>query len=62
MYGFAGCEPAGQRAAVVISLGQSAQLSGRDSCAFLNDALTRLPAHLNSTIDELRLHNWHPAS
>lgn len=57
---FAGSELAGQRAAVVMSLVQSAKLQGHDPWAYLNDVLTRLPTHLNSRIDELP-HNWHPA-
>jgi hypothetical protein len=52
---FAGSELAGQRAAVVMSLVQSAKLHGRDPWAYLNDLLTRLPTHLNSRIDELLL-------
>ena len=58
---FAGSELAGQRAAVVMSLVQSAKLHGHDPWAYLNDVLTRLPTHLNSRIDELLPHNWHPA-
>ncbi|MEM5430590.1 IS66 family transposase [Cupriavidus oxalaticus] len=58
---FAGSELAGQRAAVVMSLVQSAKLNGHDPWAYLNDVLTRLPTHLNSRIDELLPHNWHPA-
>lgn len=44
---------AGQRAAVVMNLVQSAKLHGHDPWACLNDVLTRLPTHLNSRIDEL---------
>ncbi|KWT68258.1 transposase IS66 [Variovorax sp. WDL1] len=58
---FAGSAPAGQRAAIVMSLVQSAKLQGNDPWAYLNDVLTRLPTHLNSRIDELLPHNWHPA-
>lgn len=58
---FAGSELAGQRAAVVMSLVQSAKLYGHDPWAYLNDVLTRLPTHLNSRIDELLPHNWRPA-
>ncbi|CAG9180197.1 IS66 family transposase ISPpu19 [Cupriavidus laharis] len=58
---FAGSELAGQRAAVVMSLVQSAKLQGHDPWAYLNDVLTRLPTHLNSRIDELLPHNWRPA-
>lgn len=55
---FAGRELAGQRAAIVMSLVQSAKINGHDPHAYLNDVLTRLPTHLNSRIDELLPHNW----
>jgi transposase len=58
---FAGSALAGQRAAIVMSLVQSAKLHGHDPWAYLNDVLTRLPAQLNSRIEELLPHNWHPA-
>ena len=58
---FAGSALAGQRAATVMSLVQSAKLHGHDPWAYLNDVLTRLPTQLNSRIDELLPHNWHPA-
>jgi transposase len=51
----------GQRAAVVMSLVQSAKLNGHDPWAHLKDVLTRLPAQLNSRIDKLLRHNWRPA-
>jgi transposase len=51
----------GQRAAVVMSLVQSAKLNGHDPWAYLKDVLTRLPAQLNSRIDKLLRHNWRPA-
>ena len=57
---FAGSELAGQRAAVILSLVQSAKLNGHDPWADLKDVLTRLPAHLNSRIDELLPHRWQP--
>ncbi len=58
---FAGSELAGQRAAIVMSLVQSAKLHGHEPWAYLKDVLTRLPTHLNSRIDELLPHNWQPA-
>lgn len=58
---FAGSELAGQRAAVVMSLVQSARMHGHDPWAYLKDVLTRLPGHLNSRIDELLPHRWQPA-
>jgi transposase len=58
---FAGSELAGQRAAVVMSLVQSAKLNGHDPWAYLKDVLTRLPMHMNSRIDELLPHRWQPS-
>lgn len=58
---FAGSELAGQRAAIVMSLVQSAKINGHDPHAYLNDVFTRLPTHLNSRIDELLPHNWRPS-
>jgi hypothetical protein len=57
---FAGSELAGQRAAIVMSLVQSAKLNGHDPWAYLKDVLTRLPTHMNSRIDELLPHRWQP--
>jgi transposase len=57
---FCGSELAGQRAAVVMSLVQSAKLNGHDPWAYLSDILTRLPTHLNSRIEELLPHHWQP--
>ena len=59
---FAGSELAGQRAAVVMSLLQSAKLHGHDPWAYLKDVLTRLPSHMNSRIEELLPHRWQPQS
>jgi hypothetical protein len=58
---FAGSALAGQRAAIVMSLVQSAKLHGHDPWAYLNDVLIKLPTQLNSRIDELLPHNWNPA-
>ena len=55
---FAGSELAGQRAAIIMSLLQSAKLHGHDPWAYLKDVLTRLPGHMNSRIDELLPHRW----
>jgi len=59
---FAGSELAGQRAAIVMSLVQSAKLNGHDPWAYLKDVLERLPTHQNSRIDELLPHRWQPQS
>ena len=58
---FAGSLRGGQRAAAVMSLIQSAKLSGHDPHAYLRDVLTKLPTHMNSRIDELLPHRWLPA-
>jgi len=57
---FCGSELAGQRAAIVMSLVQSAKLNGHDPWAYLRDVLERLPSHPNSRIDELLAHRWEP--
>ena len=55
---FVGSEQAGQRAAAVMSLVQSARLNGHDPYAYLSDVLRRLPTQLNSRIEELLPHRW----
>jgi hypothetical protein len=57
---FAGSLRAGQRAAAVMSLIQSARLNGHDPYAYIKDVLTRLPTQKNSQIDELLPHRWQP--
>lgn len=57
---FAGSLRAGQRAAAVMSLVQSARINGHDPYAYMKDVLTRLPTHKNSQIDELLPHRWQP--
>ncbi len=57
---FIGSQLAGERAAVVMSLLQSAKLNGHEPWAYLKDVLTRLPTQLNSQIDELLPHKWQP--
>ena len=59
---FCGSELAGQRAAVVMSLVQSAKLHGHDPWVYLKDVLERLLSHPNSRIDELLPHRWEPTS
>ena len=58
---FAGSLRAGQRAAAVMSLIQSARMNGHDPYAYLKDVLTRLPTHKASRIDELLPHRWEHA-
>ena len=57
---FIGSELAGQRAAVVMSLVQSAKLNGLDPWAYLRDVLARIHSHPNHRIDELLPHCWRP--
>lgn len=59
---FAGSQRAGRRAAAVMSLIQSAQMSGHDPYAYLKDVLTRLPTHPNNRIEELLPHRWAPGT
>ena len=57
---FAGSLRAGQRAAAVMSLTQSARLNGHDPYAYLKDVLQRLTTHKNHLIAELLPHRWQP--
>lgn len=59
---FAGSLRAGQRAAAVMSLVQSAKLNGHDPFAYLKDVLTRLPTHKANRIGELLPHRWQAAA
>ena len=59
---FAGSLRAGQRAAAVMSLIQSARMNGHDPYAYLKDVLTRLPTHKASRIEELLPHRWQPGT
>jgi transposase len=57
---FAGSALAGQRAAVVMSLVQSAKLNGLDPWAYLRDVLARIHSHPSQRLDELLPHRWRP--
>jgi len=57
---FVGSELAGQRAAIIMSLVQSARLKGNDPWAYLRDALERLPTLPNRRLEELLPHRWTP--
>lgn len=59
---FAGSLRAGQRAAAIMSLIQSAKLNGHDPYAYLRDVLERLPTHPARRIDELLPHRWQLSS
>ena len=55
---FAGIQLAGQRAAAVMSLVQSAKLNGHDPYEYLRDVLTRLPTYKAGRIAELLPYKW----
>jgi len=57
---FVGSELAGQPAAIVMSLMQSARLNGHDPWAYLRDVLERLPTQLNSRLEEALPLPWAP--
>jgi hypothetical protein len=59
---FAGSLRAGQRAAAIMSLIQSAKLNGHEPHAYLSDILERLPTQPASRVAELLPHRWQPAS
>lgn len=59
---FAGTLAAGQRAAAVMSLIQSAKLNGHDPFAYLKGVLERLPTHSANAIEELLPHRWAAAA
>ena len=58
---FAGSLRAGQRAAAVMSLIQSARMNGHDPYAYLRDVLERLPTQRASQIGALLPHRWQSA-
>ena len=55
---FAGSLRAGQRAAVIMNLIQSAKLNGHDPYRYLKDVLERLPTQSASRLEELLPHRW----
>ena len=59
---FVGSQQAGERAAVVLSLIESAKLNGHDPWAYLKDVFERLPTLTNSELATLLPHNWRPAA
>jgi len=59
---FAGSLRAGQRAAVIMSLIQSAKMCGHEPYRYLRDVLERLPTHPASRLQELLPHRWQPMS
>jgi transposase len=55
---FAGSLRAGQRAATIMSLIQSAKLNGHDPYRYLKDILERLPTQITKRLKELLPHRW----
>lgn len=55
---FAGSLRAGERAAAVMSLIQSAKLNGHDPHAYLKDVMDKLPTWPSSRVNELLPHRW----
>jgi transposase len=55
---FVGSETAGERAACLMSLIESAKLNGHDAWHYLKDILTKLPTWPNSRLQELLPHHW----
>lgn len=55
---FVGSKSAGERAACLMSLIESAKLNGHDAWQYLKDILTKLPTWPNSRLQELLPHNW----
>jgi hypothetical protein len=59
---FVGSQQAGERAAVVLSLIESAKLNGHDPWAYLKDVFERLPTLKQRDLEQLLPHNWRPTS
>ena len=59
---FAGSLRAGERAAAVMSLIQSAKLNGHDPHAYLKDVMDKLPTWPNCRIQDLLPHRWQAAA
>lgn len=57
---FVGSQQAGERAAVVLSLIESAKLNGHDPWAYLKDVFERLPTLKQRDLAQLLPHHWRP--
>jgi transposase len=57
---FVGSPQAGERAAVVLSLIESAKLNGHDPWAYLKDVFERLPTLKQRDLGQLLPHSWRP--
>ena len=59
---FVGSQLAGERAAVLMSLIETAKLNGHDPWAYLKNVFERLPTLKNRDLAQLLPQNWRPAS
>ena len=59
---FVGSQQAGERAAVIMSLIESAKLNGHDPWAYLKDVFERLPTLKQRDLEHLLPHNWRLAN
>ena len=59
---FVGSQQAGERAAVIMSLIESAKLNGHDPWAYLKDVFERLPTLKQRDLEQLLPHNWRLAN
>jgi transposase len=57
---FVGSQQAGERAAVVMTLIESAKLNGHDPWAYLKDVFERLPTLKNADLASILPHVWRP--
>jgi transposase len=57
---FVGSQLAGERAAVLMTLIESAKLNGHDPWAYLKDVFERLPTLKNRDLAQLLPHHWRP--
>jgi transposase len=57
---FVGSQQAGERAAAILSLIESAKLNGHDPWAYLKDVLERLPTLKDRELHTLLPHHWQP--
>lgn len=55
---FVGSQQAGERAANIMSLIETAKLHGHDPWAYLKDVFERLPTLKNSELESILPHNW----
>lgn len=57
---FVGSKEAGERAAAILSLIESAKLNGHDAWAYMKDVFERLPTLKDRDLHTLLPHNWSP--